>query len=273
MQTVRVNGVRIAYELTGSGDIPVVFVHGSWSSHRGWDVLGSLLSDRFRVLAFDRRGHSASERPAGQGNIGEDVDDVAALIEKLHLWPAYVVGNSYGALITLRLASTRPDLLRGIVAHEPPLVTMLAEHAEFSPMMKEIDARIAAVLKHIRSGDHAGAAERFVETVALGPGQWAQLPPEVRATFVENAPTFLDEEMDPGSRGVDLASLEAFSKPALITMGDRSPAIFPTSVRIVADALPSAEVLTIVGAGHVPHLSHPQAYAEAVTSFIEKSER
>ena len=84
-----VNGVRLFYELYGSGEVPVVLVHGSWVSHHDWDFLAPRLAEGFRVLTYDRRGHSRSERPGAQGSVREDVADLAALIEHLGLGPAW----------------------------------------------------------------------------------------------------------------------------------------------------------------------------------------
>lgn len=272
MATASVNGLKIHYELAGSGEIPLVMVHGSWSSHASWGLVAPALSSSFRVLTYDRRGHSASERPAGQGSVHEDVADLAALIEDLNLAPAYIAGNSYGASVTLRLAATRPDLVRGLIAHEPPLFALLSDDPSFAPLLAESASRIAAVVETIRSGDHRTAAERFVETVALGSGSWSQLSPPLQATFVENAPTFLDEASDPEQLVIDPSSLAGFDKPVLLTLGDQSPPTFAPVVRELADVLPRAEVLTFPGAGHIPHNTHPDAYMEATTSFIRKNE-
>ena len=106
-------------------------------------------------------------------------------------------GNSFGASITLRLAGERSDLLRGIIAHEPPLFSLLANDPSVAPMLDEVGKRIGAVVERIASGDDAGAARQFVETVALGPGGWDRLSPDLKETFITNAPTFLDEAHDP----------------------------------------------------------------------------
>jgi pimeloyl-ACP methyl ester carboxylesterase len=108
MATARVNSVRLFYEIRGNGNIPLILVHGSWCSHVSWQLVVPGLAESFRVLSYDRRGHSASERPAGHGSVDDDVADLAALIEHLQLGPAWVVGNSFGASITLRLAAERP---------------------------------------------------------------------------------------------------------------------------------------------------------------------
>lgn len=63
MSAARINGVELCYELSGSGE-PLVLVHGSWGDHHNWDPVVSGLAESFRVVADDRRGHSAaSVRP------------------------------------------------------------------------------------------------------------------------------------------------------------------------------------------------------------------
>jgi pimeloyl-ACP methyl ester carboxylesterase len=267
MATASVNGVRLFYQLSGTGEVPLVLVHGSWDSHKAWDLFVPPLADSFRVLTYDRRGHSGSERHTGQGSVREDVTDLAVLIEYLGLAPAWVVGNSFGASITLRLAGERPDLLRGLIGHEPPLLSLLADDPAVAPMLEEVGQRVDAVVEQIAAGDHAGAAERFVETVALGPGMWAQLPSESQRTLIENAPTFLDEANDPEQLSFDPEWVRGFAKPALLTLGDQSPPIFAPVVTKLAKALPLVEVVTFPGAGHVPHLTHQDAYAKAIIGF------
>lgn len=273
MATAHVNGVRLFCEVSGTGEVPLVLVHGSWGSHHNWDLVVPALAESFRVLTYDRRGHSESERSPEQGSVREDVADLAAMIEHLGPGPAWVAGNSFGASITLRLAGERPDLLRGIIAHEPPLFSLLANDRAVAPMLAEVGKTIGAVIDRIASGDHAGAAEQFVETVALGPGAWVQLPPDLQQTFITNAPTFLDEARDPEQLAFDLAWIRTFPRPALLTRGDQSPPTFAPVVAKVADVLPNASVFTFQGAGHIPHATHPAAYIEAIRTFIRDNSR
>jgi pimeloyl-ACP methyl ester carboxylesterase len=88
MPTADVNNVKLFYELSGTGEIPIVFVHGAWVSHHQWDPVVQRLTQSFRVLTYDRRGHSQSQRLTGQGSIREDVADLAAIIEQLGQAPA-----------------------------------------------------------------------------------------------------------------------------------------------------------------------------------------
>jgi pimeloyl-ACP methyl ester carboxylesterase len=263
--------VRLHYEVAGSGE-PIVFVHGSWTDHHSWDLVAPLLSSSYTVISFDRRGHSQSDTPSGQASIRDDVADLAAIIEALGPAPAHVAGNSFGAVITLRLAAERPELLRSVMLHEPPLLGLLAGDPQGEPMLDESSRRIGAVVEQIASGDHAGAARRFVEEVALGPGQWDVLSPDVQDTFVVNAPSFLDEVQEgPEALSIDLAAVSGITQPMLLSRGDQSPPFFSLVIAKLAAALPAAEQRLIRGAGHVPHQSHPTEYADMVREFCGKA--
>ena len=270
MALAHVNGVQLSYEISGAGDVPLILVHGSWVSRHSWDLVVPGLAKSFRVVTYDRRGHSESERPTRQGSVHEDVADLAAIIEQLGLAPAWVAGNSFGASITLRLAGKRPDLFRGVIAHEPPLFSLLANDPAAVPILKEVRERTDAVAERIASGDHAGAAEQFIDTVALGPGAWAKLPAPLRQTCIENAPTFLDETNDPEQFAFDLEWVKVFPRPVLLSTGDQSPPTFGLVIAKLADVLSNAQVGTFPGAGHIPHATHPDAYIDAIRNFIVK---
>lgn len=268
MPTSAINGVQLYWELGDGNGEPVVLVHGSWGDHHNWAQVVPALSGSLSVATYDRRGHSRSERPAGQGCIDEDVADLAALIEHLFGGPAHVIGNSFGAAISLRLAIQRPDLIRSLIVHEPPLFRLLEGEALVPPALGAVNERIAAVARLLEAGDMAAGARLFVETIAFGPGAWAQLPQPVRDTFIFNAPTWLDELHEPESLGLDLDRLSGFSRPAMLSDGGASPPFFPMVVERIAKALPHARRQRFGEAGHVPHLSHPAEYVKVVTEFI-----
>ena len=228
------------------------------------------LSKSFEVLAYDRRGHSASERPAQQGSVFEDADDLAALVDGLGLGPAHIAGNSFGAVIALRAATRRPDIFRSLIVHEPPLFPLLAG-TELEHALMEVQGRLDPVVKLLENGDHEDAARLFVETIAFGPGAWEQqLTPAMREVFIANAPTFLDETLDPDALQMDLDALAGFDRPALLTSGTESAPFFGPVLDMVARSLPRAERVTIDGADHVPHISVPGRYVELLETFTRR---
>jgi pimeloyl-ACP methyl ester carboxylesterase len=270
MATISINGTTIFWERTGSAGEPLVLVHGSWVDHHNWDLVVPSLSRSFQVVAYDRRGHSQSERPASHYSIRAEVADLAALIEELQLGPAHIIGNSSGGSIALRLAGERPDLFRSLIVNEPALLDLLAGAPNGPTILQSAKARIAAVVDLLEAGDAEGGARQFVETVAFGPGAWAQIPPDVRTTVIFNAPTFLAEMHDPEFFSIDLARLRRFSHPALLTTTEQGPPFFPQIMEVVASALPQAERKTFAGTGHEPEQTDPEAFVAAVEGFITK---
>ncbi len=263
------DGVSIAYWTMGEGE-PLILVHGSWTDHHSWDLVAPSFAKRFRVVTYDRRGHSQSERPAGQGTLDQDVSDLATLIEDLGLAPAHVVGNSRGAEIVLRLAAMKPELFLSLSAHEPPLFDLLDGDLALAPLLEEHRGKIAVVVELLARGDVEEGAHLFVDT-ALGPGAWRQLPQRDKQTFINNASTFLDEERETEVILPDFPSLARFPHPALLTAGSHSPPLFLPVVERIAKIIPGAKQHTLEGAGHVPHATHPELLLDAVTTFVEMS--
>jgi pimeloyl-ACP methyl ester carboxylesterase len=269
--TIDVNGVRLYYELNGSGE-PLVLVHGSWGDARSWRFVVPGLAESFRVVVYDRRGHSRSERPDTPGSVDEDGDDLAALLEALDLAPAHVVTNSYGGNIALRLATRRPEVFRSLSCHEPPLWGLLEDDPEPLEILRQGARSLQAVGQRIAQGDHEGAARQFVEEVALGPGAWeSELPPEMRAIFVENAPTFLDELEDPNQLQVDEAALSRLELPVRLTQGSESPPTFPAVIDRLVELLPRVSREIINGAAHVPQLTMPERYVEVTSRALQRA--
>jgi pimeloyl-ACP methyl ester carboxylesterase len=260
-----INDVRLFWEQHGDAGAALVLVHGSWVDHHTWDSVVPALARSFRVFTYDRRGHSQSERLRAQGSIEEDVADLAAFIKTSKRAPAHVAGNSSGAAIALKLAAAEPDLLASAIAHEPPLVGMIQDH----PMAPAVRQRIAAVVGLLRSGDMEGGARQFVETLALGPGTWQKLPPDVRRAYVFNAPTFLDEMNEPETAmSIDLARLAAFKQPMLLTQGGQGAPFLAVVLDRIAAAVPGARRHIFRDAGHVLHLTVPNEYAGVVVGFL-----
>jgi pimeloyl-ACP methyl ester carboxylesterase len=130
-----------------------------------------------------------------------------------------------------------------------------------------------AVGRRIAEGDHEGAARQFVEEVAFGPGAWErELPPELRAIFVDNAPTYLDELEDPNQpERVDEGALSQLELPVRLTQGSESPPTFPAVIDRLVELIPRVSRETIDGAAHVPQLTMPERYVEITTRAVQRA--
>jgi pimeloyl-ACP methyl ester carboxylesterase len=135
-------------------------------------------------------------------------------------------------------------------------------------MVREVNRRVGHVIERLEAGDDEAGARLFVGTVARRPGAWEEeLTAELRAVFIGNAPTFLDEARDPDGQHLDLDQLRRFDRPALLTKGTASPLFLRVIVDAMAGALPGFEPGTIDGGDHAPHQTASQPYVDLVRRF------
>jgi pimeloyl-ACP methyl ester carboxylesterase len=179
---MRVNGAELHVEPPAGAGGLLVLVHGSWTDHTTWDAVAGPLARSFRVVRYDRRGHSRSAYGPGPSPRRRDEDDLEALVEALGA-PAHLVATSYGASISLSLAGRRTELVSSVVAHEPPLLGVAPDAAA--------EAMLRGVQDQLAGGGHEAGTRRFFEAI-LGPGAWDVLPEALQRTAVGNAQTFID---------------------------------------------------------------------------------
>jgi pimeloyl-ACP methyl ester carboxylesterase len=183
--TLKVPGASIYYEVQGAGPLLLIIPGGAQDAGVFAD-LSQQLADRYTVVAFDPRGNSRSAFDGEPEELQLDVqgDDAASLIRSLGSPPAYVFGTSGGAQIGLNLAARHPELVRALVAHEPPAVTMLDDPSQALAADRDIydtyrrDGVDAAMHKFFTGNSLDDAAEQDAT------------PPEFAAT-PEAAETFM----------------------------------------------------------------------------------
>ena len=112
----RVGSVR--YYVGGEGE-PLLLLHGLAGSTGNWVELLPDLLKRYRVLAVDLPGHAGSGRLPRGASTADFAAVAAAVLEAEAPGPALVAGHSFGGLVALRLARSRPELVRGLLLVSP----------------------------------------------------------------------------------------------------------------------------------------------------------
>jgi clorobiocin biosynthesis protein CloN7 len=151
-----VPGARLYYEIRGSG--PLLLLIGSPMGSRGFASLASLLADDYTIVTYDPRGilPSTIEDPDQDATPELLADDVHRLLSALGRGPAYLFGNSGGAVTGLALIARHPGQVRTFIAHEPPLVEPL-------PDRWQIDAALGKVCDTYASKGPVAAANEFMD--------------------------------------------------------------------------------------------------------------
>jgi pimeloyl-ACP methyl ester carboxylesterase len=138
--TLDVPGAALYYEVRGSGPVLLMICGGVYDA-AGFAALAGELAGRYTVVTYDRRGNSRSPfaGPPEEQRIETHADDAAALLAAVGVTaaePAAVFGNSSGAAIGLSLVERHPELVRALVAHEPPVFGVLPDADRFREVVR-----------------------------------------------------------------------------------------------------------------------------------------
>jgi|ERR687898_1230752 pimeloyl-ACP methyl ester carboxylesterase len=257
MELVRANGVEIACERVGEGP-PLVLVHGAASDSRIWRPQLAALADELTVVAWDEPGAGrSSDVPAGF-TLADYADCLAAVIDALDLGPAHVAGLSWGGTVALELYRRRPELVATLL-----LADTYAGWKGSLPAA-EVRARVEGVRQLVAAG-----VESFDPTL---PGLFAGDPPAefvplLEAMAADVRPDSMKTALSVMAETDQRDLLPHVAVSTLLIWGEldgRSPL---SVARQFKDAIPSAELVVIPGAGHVSNLEAPAPFNNAVGEF------
>jgi pimeloyl-ACP methyl ester carboxylesterase len=249
--------VRLYYEERGQG-APIVCIHGTSSSAMVWRPAAiETLARLGRVITYDRRGCTRSERPEPYAtSVVEHADDAAALIEALEAAPAVVIGRSYGGETALELALRAPEKVRALALLEAAALTLDAEAMAWANELRRTVEEAAA-------RDPDSVAEILLRRV-LGDGTWEGFPPALREMFAANSPAILAEFRGPWLEAT-ADDLSRVSVPTLLVAGSDSPPAFRRVTDLMAAAIPGPTAAIVPG-GHLIDPGSPEviAFVQAV---------
>lgn len=260
MPDIEANGVRLHYEITGAGP-PLIFVHGMCGRGDVWAGQVERLSDEFTCVVYDRRGHGSSTDGDLAHSVSLHGDDFAALVGALGLPPAIYVGSSGGARIGVDVVLRHPETLAGAVLSEPPIFSLSPDRA------KEFMGRVVpAVQPRLDAGDLPGAVDAFFEIVC--PGLWRELDDAAKEPYRQSGPMLVaDLTQPPFAVGPD--DLADVRLPVLAIAALESDPFLQGTPRVIANSVPSAELVEFSDCGHVTYAEQPDAFAEAVRGFAK----
>lgn len=257
---IPVAGGAVRIEVAGEG-LPLVLLHG-WSLDRGvWQAQLHALAARFQVIAVDRRGFGGSTAPPG---LAQEDGDLLAILDRLGLARAVIVGMSQGGRVALHFAMAHPDRVIGIMLHGAPL-------DGFLPAPRGEDCiPIASYAALVRGGriDRMKALWRTHPLMRVEDPTARRIVDRLLAAYQAR-----DLTAPAAPPLAPLAGeLDAIYAPALVLTGEQDT---PWR-RLVGDALayglPNARRATI-GGGHLCNLTDAGAYNAALAGFVDRIRR
>jgi pimeloyl-ACP methyl ester carboxylesterase len=228
----------------------VVFVHGSPDRSQSFIRAVELLGD-VRTVIYDRRGYGQSlgARPEAT-SIADHVADLLALIDG---GPATIIGHSFGGVVAMAAAASRPQVVDSLGLWEPPL-PWLAWWPEWA---RRAVADIGADPNPLVVGEQA------FKTV-VGRRSWDALTAEQRDLARAEGAAFLTDTGTQRTAPFDLNDVVA---PCLVGFGTATWRHQVDGAERLAELL-GAELMGVEGAGHFGHATHPEGFAQFVRRAV-----
>jgi len=267
MSTLKVPGAQLSYEVSGDGPL-LILIPGARGDGEVFRPLAHHLSAQYQVVTYDRRGFSRSSLDGPQDydhRLSTDADDVRRLIEHLTDQPATVFGNSSGALVALEVLTQYPERVQTVVAHEPPVVSLLPDAAK----------RLAffdGVYDTYQKQGVPKAMQQFASgTVGSGDLQVMEhaLREHENEYTLSNVTYWMEHELRQYPRvELDLAALEALAERIVLVGGrDAQDKVPYQSTKGLARQLGLA--LVDLPGGHLGFMASPAAFAKALMNVLK----
>ncbi|AOZ93488.1 alpha/beta fold hydrolase [Paenibacillus crassostreae] len=261
MEKIIYDGNTFCYKDQGQGD-PLVLLHGFCGSTRYWDRVVPLLSDHYRCIVPDLRGHGYTDAPMGAYTIEQMADDVVHLIDELKISKVTLLGHSLGGYITLSFAERYASRLNGF-----GLI-----HSTAYPDSEEVKEKRLLTVSTVQTQGVSALIDNLVPTL-FAPEHVQSIP-----EWINSAKEIGYRTPPQGAIGATGAMRERPDRrkvlsetelPVLLVAGEKDGIISPD--RIFTVDKPNVTQVTIAGVGHMSMMEAPEQLVGHIISYLEKS--
>lgn len=255
--------MKLFFRQTGETGPALVILHGVFGSADNWLTVAKLFSEHFRVFTLDQRNHGRSPHH-------DDFDyevmaaDLKEFLDDQALQTPVILGHSMGGKTAMQFALNYPDAWSKLVVVDIAPKFYPIHHAQILAGLNAIDldtlpGRQQAEEQLSRYEDNAGIRQFLLKNLyrdaTTGRFGWRlNLPVLTRDIHLV---------------GSELTYLRPTPKPVLFLRGAKSTYILPEDERDILRIFPNAQIVTIAGAGHWVQADQPEAFVEAVRTFID----
>lgn len=254
------------YEEWGDTEAPaVVLLHGFTSDLRMWKAHAEALSEEYRAIAIDLRGHGASGAPEDLDTYTMEryAEDIRQLLAALGVDLCALVGCSFGGMVALQVAVTWPDMIAALVLTDTSPAYASERYAD---EFRRREARITEQERIVAQFGTAELGKRVAATVKdtfLADALRRRYSSMTRAGYLGSARVRRE-------RPDLIGRLAGLTMPTLICTGDADPVRSASDVMLLE--MPGARFVLFKECGHgVPSL-RPEAFLQVLTGFLHDVE-
>jgi pimeloyl-ACP methyl ester carboxylesterase len=268
MPMAPVNGIRLYYEVTGSG-YPLLFCHEFAGDYRSWEPQVRYFSRRYQVITYNARGYPPSDVPPDVEAYSQRqaVEDIVGLMRHLQLPQAHLVGLSMGGYAVLHFGLTYPALARSLVVGGCGYGSVGGEREKFQRDVERTAQQIE------REGMRAMAAVysrgptrvQFIDKDRRGWEEFAAQLAEHSARG--SALTFRGVQAQRPSVYELETQMRQLQTPTLIITGDEDEPCLEPAV-FMKRTIPTAGLVVLPKSGHTINLEEPEAFNRALDHFL-----
>ncbi len=254
------NGIEINYEIHGNEGQPwLVLSHSLACSVRMWDPQIAALKDRYRVLAYDTRGHGATEAPRGEYTLDQLADDLFHLLKALKIEKTHYCGLSMGGMIGQTFALKYPGVFRTLTladttsrypAEAWPVWLdriKIAESRGMEPLAQPtLERWFTEPFRKSHPAVVDGIRKLIVSTPVAGYAGCCHALPKINLT----------------------ARLKDISCPILVIVGADDPGTPPAMAREIHENAPGSKLVVLPQAAHLANLEQPEGFTRALREFL-----
>ena len=259
----RANGIEINYEIHGKEGAPwLVLSHSLACSVRMWDPQIAALKAEYRVLAFDTRGHGATEAPEGAYTLEMLSDDLFSLLKHLKIEKTHFCGLSMGGMIGQTFALKYPGVFKSLT---------LADTTSRYPQ-----EALPVWMERIRTAETKG-----MEPLAQGTlERWFTEPfRKSQSAVVDSVRKLILSTPVAGYAGcchalpkINLtARLKEIKCPILVIVGEQDPGTPVAMAQEIHANAPGSKLVVLPSAAHIANLEQPEGFNRALREFLSSN--
>ena len=263
MSEITVNGVTLFYEEDGFGPETIVFSHSYLLDSTHFSPQIEALSDRYRCIAFDHRGHGRSQAPKDGYDMENLYNDAVALIEALNCAPCHFVGLSTGGFIGMRIAIRRPEMLNSLI-----LMDTTGE-AESEKNIRQFK-RLLFVVRWLgwRPVINKVMPFFFAEKFLTDPGRQDEVRYWKEVIIYGNKKALKKFGIGIFSRTSVFEELSRITVPTLVIVGEKDMARSVYEAQRTAEKIHGAKLVSIPDAAHLCTIEEPAMVNAAIEEFL-----
>jgi 3-oxoadipate enol-lactonase len=257
-----INGVTVGYTDQGNGT-PLVFVHAFPLSKSMWQPQVDALSDSYRVVTIDLRGHGESDTVLWNDTLDDYAENVIGLLDYLGISQAIFIGLSMGGYTLFSIYRNYTDRVQAMILAD----TRVQADSEEGKAGRRAMAQVAF-------NDGASAIADMMLPKLLAPSTIEHRPEmveQVRQMILQTPTTgIIVDLMAMAARPDSTDLLPNITCPTLVIVGEDDQATPVAESQYIAQGIHGSTFVTIPQAGHLSNFEQPATFNQALISFLEK---